>query len=77
MSDSKLHTYEYKLAFVQATRDLPEDVQRIIFEKANEKELVCPDAPRKQILYRGDTSFPTEKFETLVRKWREKWGKIE
>ena len=71
-----LHTYDYKLAFCQATNELCEDVQRIIWEKSQKYEhenLVCPGTPKKNREKR-DSQLPTKRLETLVRKWREKWG---
>ena len=71
-----LHTYDYKIAFCQATNGLCEDVQRIIWNKANKYEthdFVCPGTPKK-IREKENSQFPTKRFEMLVRKWREKWG---
>tara|TARA_B110000444_G_scaffold52730_1_gene48649 strand:- start:142 stop:402 length:261 start_codon:yes stop_codon:yes gene_type:complete len=69
-----LHTHDYKIAFCQATNELCEDVQRIIWEKSQKYEyenLVCPGAPEKQL---RNTRFSKERLETLARKWKEKWG---
>ena len=71
---SHLHTHDYKIAFCQATNELCEDVQRIIWEKSQKYEyenLVCPGAPEKQL---RNTRFSKERLETLARKWKEKWG---
>lgn len=69
-----LHTDDYKLAFCQATNELCEDVQRIIWKKSQKYEyenLVCPGAPRKS---GRNPRFAEERLQTLVGKWREKWG---
>ena len=69
-----LHTYDYKLAFCQATNELCEDVQRIIWEKSQKydyENLVCPGAPRKVM---RNPRFAEERLQTLVGKWRERWG---
>ncbi len=69
-----LHTDDYKLAFCQATNELCEDVQRIIWEKSQKYEyenLVYPGAPRKS---GRNPRFAEERLQTLVGKWREKWG---
>ena len=70
-----LHTYDYKLAFCQATNELCEDVQRIIWEKSQKydyENIVCPGAPEKS---KGrNPRFAEESLQTLVRQWREKWG---
>tara|TARA_B100001113_G_scaffold257401_1_gene212615 strand:+ start:2800 stop:3042 length:243 start_codon:yes stop_codon:yes gene_type:complete len=71
-----LHTHDFKLAFCQATEGLCEDVKRIIWEKSQKYEyenLVRPETPKKTRESR-DSQLPTERLETLVRKWREKWG---
>ena len=69
-----LHTYDYKLAFCQATNDLPGDMQRCIWEKLNTYESQnreCPGAPRR---IKQDSRFSPERLGILVRKWRENWG---
>ena len=69
-----LHTDDYKIAFCQATNELCEDVQRIIWEKSQKYEyenLVCPGAPRKS---GRNPRFAEERLQTLVGNWREKWG---
>ena len=40
-----LHTYDYKLAFCQATNDLPGDMQRCIWEKLNTYESQNRECP--------------------------------
>lgn len=45
-----LVTYDYKLAFCQATSPLCEDVQRLIWQKVNVTAPVCPQAPIKRNL---------------------------
>ena len=42
-----LITYDYKLAFCQATNDLCPDVQRLIWTQVLDVEPTCPQAPRK------------------------------
>jgi hypothetical protein len=71
MDYTPMHTYDYKLAFCQATRELPEDLQRIIWNKTNKYEPICPGAPKK---LRRTSSLPIERLDTLVKNWREKWG---
>ena len=69
-----LHTYDYKLSFCQATNELPGDMQRLVWEKLNayeSRDLTCPGAPKKQL---RNTRFSKERLETLVRKWKVKWG---
>ena len=69
-----LHTYDYKLSFCQATNELPSDMQRLVWEKLNtyeSRDLVCPGAPQRAS---GNPRFSKERLETLVNRWREKWG---
>ena len=69
-----LHTDDYKIAFCQATNELCEDVQRIIWEKSQKydyENLACPGAPRK---VNRNPRFADERLQALVEKWREKWG---
>ena len=69
-----LHTYDYKLSFCQATNDLPEDMQRLVWEKLNTYEsqnLTCPGAPQRN---KRNSRYNPERLGTLVRRWREKWG---
>ena len=69
-----LHTYDYKLSFCQATNELPGDMQRLVWEKLNtyeSRDLVCPGAPQRAS---GNPRFSKERLETLVNRWREKWG---
>ena len=69
-----LHTYDYKLSFCQATNELPGDMQRLVWEKLNayeSRDLVCPGAPQRTS---RNSRFSKERLETLVSRWREKWG---
>jgi len=69
-----LHTYDYKLSFCQSTNELPGDMQRLVWKKLNAYEsgdLVCPGAPQRAS---RNTRFSKERIETLVNRWREKWG---
>ena len=44
-----LLTTEYKYAFCNATRSLPTDIQKIIWEDVlRGTQPICPDAPRKR-----------------------------
>ena len=71
-----LHTYDYILSFCQATNELPEDIQRVIWDKANKYEycnVECPGAPKKQKYGMGEK---TERLNKLIRKWREMYGTL-
>lgn len=54
-----LVTDDYKLAFVQATGTLPENVQRIIWNKVLQVEPVTPRAPIK----------PSPRLARLMNNW--------
>ena len=40
-------THEYRLAFLQATNDIPEDLKRIIWSLSLDTVYKVPDAPKK------------------------------
>ena len=69
-----LHTYDYILAFCQATNNLPGDIQRIIWEKVNKydtRDVECSGVPKKRKYGMG---YKTERLNKLVRRWREMYG---
>jgi len=56
-----LTTFDYKLAFCQATNELPTDIQRIIWSKTLEVPiLIAPRAPVK----------PSRRLEGLMNNWK-------
>ena len=69
-----LHTDDYKIAFCQATNELCQDVQRIIWSMSEkyENDIMQPKTPEKKS--EKISRLPTKRLETLVRKWREQWG---
>lgn len=58
-----LVTDDYKLAFAQATGTLPEDVQRIIWNKVLQVEPLVPSAPKKPIK-------PSPRLSRLMKGWK-------
>jgi hypothetical protein len=69
-----LHTYEYKLAFCQATNTLPNDVQILVWDKLNRyesRDSVCPGAPTKR---KHNMAHKSERLNKLIDRWRELYG---
>jgi hypothetical protein len=59
-----LVTHDYKLSFVRATNELPEELQRIIWEKIIENtEPVAPAAPKKKPIK------PSPRLARLMKNW--------
>jgi len=57
-----LVTYDYKLAFVQATNILPHEIQQIIWYKTLETQPIAPPAPIK----------PSKRLNRLMNGWAQR-----